>query len=116
MLIHVDVDGRHLEVTLQQAVGFYHQVIFGIAFDDVTAYVQSEIVCTSFQACYLEGILQVDGVEYGFQVMVARRDAFLRCSVPGLFLHLEKSIMILVFWLVLSKVAFFLKTVVLFGE
>ena len=66
----MDVNGRYVMILFQQFVGSDHQVVFRLSFDGRTLYVKCIRSIIFFSSCHFQCILQVDGVENGFQVVV----------------------------------------------
>ena len=68
MFVHVYVDGGHVgEILFQEAISLDYQVLVRVSFDGSA----TEGECIFFftlQKSNFQGILQVDGVEDGFQV------------------------------------------------
>ena len=70
VLEQVDVNGRYIMILFQQFVGSDHEVVFRLSFDGRTFHVKRIRSIVIFSSCHFQCILQVDGVENGFQVVV----------------------------------------------
>lgn len=66
----MDVNGRYIMILFQQFVGSDHEVVFRLSFDGRTFHVKRIRSIVIFSSCHFQCILQVDGVENGFQVVV----------------------------------------------